>query len=763
MEGVFPGYLSATYLTSAGQPLNLDNVLTLFIHDALRYILAFIIPISQSAPHVYLSALPFAPEESHVARKFRSRFCNTSMVTQGKHSRWPMVAFTAKHHKDPMCHMAFPLHESTFLSRSFDTVCICDSETGYCISGPFKIPDSCDACFSPSGKHILVKYDSHAVVWDIETGEEQFRIEGSDFAFIHRDGRIASVKKDGNSDDSEGKGANRILVQFWDARSGALISNKLLKVNDVRFARFSPDGHFLAITKGSGDVIELRNLEDRKKIRRFTYYRNLSFIRFSPTSDTLMVGSKEKPHQVYLWRLDTQEMVSFTHDFYGVPHVLHSPLTNFLFIEQLDMVEIWDVSATGSKMICEMKPTSTSLLRSICPSSDGHRILVGYYDGSVRMWNVDLENLAINQTDTMDTQDDADVRRVITILPSGKMIVTRSQQSSKIEFLDMTTGEVVVCTDIEYEDDMKVAFSQDEEQVASWSKSLITIWDRMHPEKCVSFDPWPRKSVWDWKVAFQTCNDLVVCGVSRDDHSGLLQVWHRQNPANFECTYSLDFDIIIPRGIFLAPDGLTVIMPHSSSAKCYSWNHDTAQFDPVDFDDQVHVPWHPRYSPDGKILACWSYKDSHVRVWDTRTGHRISRFPTSWVDRIALSPALIDHSPGERLIALSSERENAIRLFDAYTGHPYVQILGQADAHMAFIRDGTALAYYFHRSGSKICDIADLSVDRWHSELMLQGIRDGWMMGQDNEPLFWVPVENRKGLSVPRPRAVIEGYNPGLL
>ena len=30
-------------------------------------------------------------------------------------------------------------------------------------------------------------------------------------------------------------------------------------------------------------------------------------------------------------------------------------------------------------------------------------------------------------------------------------------------------------------------------------------------------------------------------------------------------------------------------------------------------------------------------------------------------------------------------------------------------------------------------------------------------MGQDDEPLFWVPVENRKDLYVPSSRVVIEG------
>ena len=111
------------------------------------------------------------------------------------------------------------------------------------------------------------------------------------------------------------------------------------------------------------------------------------------------------------------------------------------------------------------------------------------------------------------------------------------------------------------------------------------------------------------KVAFQTCNDLVTCALH--DDSGLLQVWHWKDPAGFECTYSLDFGR--SPNIFLAPDGLTVIVPHSP---CYSWNHETAQFDPVHFDDQEHIHRYssPAYSPDGKFLACWSDKDSHIRV-----------------------------------------------------------------------------------------------------------------------------------------------------
>jgi len=127
---------------------------------------------------------------------------------------------------------------------------------------------------------------------------------------------------------------------------------------------------------------------------------------------------------------------------------------------------------------------------------------------------------------------------------------------------------------------------------------------------------------------------------------------------------------------------------------------------------------------------------------------------------IALSPAVIEHSLGDRLIALRLPRENAIRLFNVYNGHLYGQILGQADGYLEFIRDGTALAYYYSNIGLRTWEIEDLVAEHQHStdghELMMQGMMDGWVMGQDDEPLFWVPVEHRKDVYVPQCRVVIK-------
>jgi len=126
----------------AGQTLNPDHKLTMFIRDALRFISAFIIPISQCAPQIYVSSLSFAPEQSLVATEFRSRFPNTIVVTEGKPSQWPMTVFTAEHHKHWVFRLVFSPDESTFASISAcgdRIMCVCDSETGHCISGPFQL------------------------------------------------------------------------------------------------------------------------------------------------------------------------------------------------------------------------------------------------------------------------------------------------------------------------------------------------------------------------------------------------------------------------------------------------------------------------------------------------------------------------------------------------------------------------------------------------------------------------------------------------
>jgi len=70
------------------------------------------------------------------------------------------------------------------------------------------------------------------------------------------------------------------------------------------------------------------------------------------------------------------------------------------------------------------------------------------------------------------------------------------------------------------------------------------------------------------------------------------------------------------------------------------WNHETAQFVRIHSTDEAHLDgYHHVYSHDGKLFACRSFRDSHIRVWDTRTGHLCGKpIIMPGVNEIAFSP-----------------------------------------------------------------------------------------------------------------------------
>jgi len=474
-------------------------------------------PISKSAPHIYLSALPFAPEHSLVAKKFSSRFPNTLTVAEGRPAQWPFTIFTAEHDNCSVRYLVFSPDEKTFAFISDEKIYICESETGHLISGPLQLRHHLsprhDVSFSFNGTYILVGDDDSAVIWDIKRGEEQFEIEGSGFVFIyhgHWRGSIASINRIGESKPPTWMLSTQIAVKLWDVENGTPKSSRLFKVMDAGVTRFSPDGRFLAVERKSEEVIELWNLEDCRNTQQFPHAAgHLSLLCFSLTSDILMASFQE-PKRICVWRLDAQNIVLFSGYIEGIPTaVICAPLTTHLFIRRHHAVEIWEVSMTGSHMISKTKLPSSTM--SICPSRDGHRILVGGWDGIVRMWDM---NLARNQPVT---QDETNLPYIIAIPHSRKVVATKSKQS--VEFRDTTTWEVVGCMDTESR--VKVAFSSDENQVAVLSNSLITLWDINNPENRLSFDPWPtgrRHRVFNWKVAFQTNDHVIICTEPQMDY-----------------------------------------------------------------------------------------------------------------------------------------------------------------------------------------------------------------------------------------------------
>jgi WD40 repeat protein len=138
-------------------------------------VIAFAPVISHSVPHIYLSALPFAPSESQVKKQFSSLLVKTVDIQSSVDGQWPRLQATIEGHHDFVCSVAFSPDGNHIASGSKDsTVRVWDAHTGDLIVGPFSGHNDEVFCvaFSSDGEYIVSgSADKTVCVWDAQTGK----------------------------------------------------------------------------------------------------------------------------------------------------------------------------------------------------------------------------------------------------------------------------------------------------------------------------------------------------------------------------------------------------------------------------------------------------------------------------------------------------------------------------------------------------------------------------------------------------------------
>ena len=95
--------------------------------------------MSQSLPHIYLSALPFSPSESPILQYMHAAFQNTLSVEAGSSKQWPVIRQTLAGHSGGVWSVAFSPEGTRIVSGSIDkTVRIWDAMSGTPIGEPLK-------------------------------------------------------------------------------------------------------------------------------------------------------------------------------------------------------------------------------------------------------------------------------------------------------------------------------------------------------------------------------------------------------------------------------------------------------------------------------------------------------------------------------------------------------------------------------------------------------------------------------------------------
>ncbi|OCH83993.1 hypothetical protein OBBRIDRAFT_840043 [Obba rivulosa] len=145
------------------------------VKDAVKLAQYFAPAIAESAPHIYISCLPFAPRCSSVANLYAPKFGWTISLERGQLQNWPAEQTIIRGHGGYVGCVAFSPDGKRVVSGSSDNMIrMWHASTGHIVAGPFNghTDEVRSVAFSPDGKRVLSgSLDNTIRIWDAGTGQ----------------------------------------------------------------------------------------------------------------------------------------------------------------------------------------------------------------------------------------------------------------------------------------------------------------------------------------------------------------------------------------------------------------------------------------------------------------------------------------------------------------------------------------------------------------------------------------------------------------
>ncbi|KAJ6586709.1 quinon protein alcohol dehydrogenase-like superfamily [Mycena sp. CBHHK59/15] len=448
-----------------------DETLVDLIADAKKFVAAFAPVISQSVPHIYLSALPLSPRVSSLAQQYYASFPHILHFHGPLGDVWPSIQAILQGHSGDIRSVAFSPDGTQIVSGSADhTVRVWDAQTGHTVAGPFEGHSDWvnSVAFSPDGTQIVSgSADNTMRVWDAQTGHTVAGpFEGhSDWV------RSVAFSPDGTQIVS---GSFDNTVRVWDAQTGHTVAGPFEGHSDrVRSVAFSPDG--TQIVSGSADnTVRVWDAQTGHTVAGpFEGHSNLVYsVAFSPDGTQIVSGSAD--NTVRVWDAQTGHTVAgpFEGHSDSVYSVAFSPDGTQIVSGSADhTVRVWDAQ-TGHTVAGPFEGHS-DWVNSVAFSPDGTQIVSGSADNTVRVWDAQTGHTVAGPF-----EGHSDWVRSVAFSPDGTQIVSGSADNT-VRVWDAQTGHTVagpfeghsnwVCS---------VAFSPDGTQIVSGSDDhTVRVWD----------------------------------------------------------------------------------------------------------------------------------------------------------------------------------------------------------------------------------------------------------------------------------------------
>ncbi|KDQ11747.1 hypothetical protein BOTBODRAFT_162584 [Botryobasidium botryosum FD-172 SS1] len=605
--------------------------------DAYRFLHVFYQPISQSTPHLYVSALPFAPKNSMLKQCFLQSFTNVIEVTHGYIPNWTSLLHLLKGHTRGVTSVAYSPDGHYVVSGSADcTICIWDADSGLAVGQPLQghAQQVRSVAYSPSGHHIVSgSADCTIRIWDAKGGLAVGEpLQG-------HTGRVNSVAYSPSGHHIV-SGSDDYTICIWDAKSGLVVGQPLQgHTSWIRSVVYSPSGHHI-VSSSEDCTVRIWDADSGLAVGQpqgHTLW--VTSVAYSPSGHHIVSASADCT--ICIWDAEN-----------WVQSVAYSPDGHHIVSGSADCtIRIWDA-------------------QSVVYSPDGHYIVSGSVDHTICIWDAE-SGLAVSQP--LKEHESTKVM-CVAYSPDGHYIASAALDDHTIHIWDAESG-LAVGEPLQGHNTggISVAYSPDGHYIVSGAEGgTICIWDA---NSGLAMDqPLQRHTDWVISVAYSPDGHYIVSG----SHDHTICIWDAKSglPVGEPLQGHTDW----VQSVAYSPDGHHIVSG-SADYTIRIWDAQSGLTVGKPLQGHTGRVNSVAYSPDGHYIVSGSI-DCTICIWDAESGLAVGEPLQGHTDKVIS----VAYSPDGHQIASASD-DCTICIWDAESG---LAIGESLQGHMGY---ATSVAY----------------------------------------------------------------------